>query len=98
MNLNCWEFKKCGRESGGCNIDTLGECPATLTYKLNGAHGGKNGGRSCWIIVGTFCKGEVQGSFAQKYKDCRKCDFYELVQREERENFLDHIELLRLLF
>ncbi|MGD0283853.1 MAG: two-CW domain-containing protein, partial [Dissulfurispiraceae bacterium] len=26
--MNCWEFKKCGREMGGVNIEQLGVCPA----------------------------------------------------------------------
>ena len=31
-------------------------------------------GRICWAVAGTFCEGKVQGTFAQKYADCRKCD------------------------
>ncbi len=31
----------------------------------------------CWEIAGTFCKGEVQGQFAQKISDCRKCEVYQ---------------------
>ncbi len=30
----------------------------------------------CWAIAGTFCHGEVQGQFAQKIGDCRKCVVY----------------------
>jgi len=37
-----------------------------------------NHGHSCWIIAGTFCKGEVQGTFAQKQKSCIVCDIYKL--------------------
>ncbi len=34
-------------------------------------------GRSrCWAVAGTFCHGEVQGTFAQKIGDCRKCAVY----------------------
>lgn len=25
--LNCWEFKKCGRETGGLKIKEMGVCP-----------------------------------------------------------------------
>ena len=30
----------------------------------------------CWAIAGTFCHGEVQGTFAQKIGDCRNCVVY----------------------
>lgn len=30
----------------------------------------------CWAVAGTFCHGEVQGAFAQKIGDCRKCPVY----------------------
>jgi len=32
----------------------------------------------CWIISGTFCRDEIQGSFHDKIDACRKCDFYRL--------------------
>ena len=89
---------KCAREPDGSNVDTIGICTASTTYKLNGVHEGKNGGRSCWIIVGTFCKGEVQGSFAKKFKDCRECKFYQYVHNEEGSEIKEHIALLRELF
>ena len=63
--MNCWEFKKCGREIGGKNANELGICPAAPD---NGTH--------CAQIAGTLCKGEIQGTFAQKLYNCMKCDFY----------------------
>jgi signal transduction histidine kinase len=30
----------------------------------------------CWATAGTFCRGTVQGAFAQKIGDCRKCIVY----------------------
>ena len=30
----------------------------------------------CWQIAGTFCGGEVQGTFAQKFGNCTECDVY----------------------
>lgn len=36
----------------------------------------------CWKIAGTFCKGEVQGVFAQKLKDCRNCEVYLRARRD----------------
>jgi chemotaxis signal transduction protein len=32
----------------------------------------------CWIISGTFCHDELQGSFHEKIDACRECDFYRL--------------------
>ena len=80
---NCWQFKKCGREAGGVKVKELGTCPASMEHKLHGIHGGDHGGRACWVIVGTFCGGEEQGTFAQKYHNCEKCDFYQAVKKEE---------------
>jgi diguanylate cyclase (GGDEF)-like protein len=31
----------------------------------------------CWQVSGTFCGGKVQGVFANKYGDCRKCEIYQ---------------------
>ena len=80
---NCWEFKKCGREPGGDNSVALGVCPASNTESFDMLNGGKNGGRICWSIVGTFCGGKVQGSFAKKQRSCIVCDFFQHVRTEE---------------
>ncbi|MBI5187658.1 MAG: hypothetical protein HZA07_01095 [Nitrospirae bacterium] len=88
MKKNCWEFKKCGRELGGAHVKELGICPATTEKRLDGIHDGKNAGRSCWVVAGTFCNGEVQGTFATKYKSCEMCDFYRLVREKEYPKFL----------
>ena len=63
--MNCWEFKKCGREAGGARARELGVCPAY-----------PNHGRCCARIAGTLCGGKVQGSFAMKVATCMKCEFY----------------------
>ena len=31
----------------------------------------------CWNVVGTRCKGETQGRFAQKISTCMACEFYQ---------------------
>jgi hypothetical protein len=80
---NCWEFKKCGREPGGAKVQEFGICPATVETSCDGLNGGKNAGRICWAVAGTFCGGKVQGSFAQKYHTCLACDFYKKVRQEE---------------
>lgn len=88
MKKNCWEVKACGREAGGRNADRFGTCPAALEGRLDGVHGGKNAGRSCWVVAGTLCAGEVQGTFANKFRACERCDFYKSVQEEEFPGFL----------
>lgn len=97
MKKNCWEIKNCGRQFGGEKAEELGVCPAASYTKLDSAHGGKNAGRVCWVVAGTMCGGEVQGSFARKYEDCRKCEFYQRVREEEGSNFLITIDLIEWL-
>ena len=66
----CWEYMKCGRDK-----DATAKCPAYPNF-----------GKVCWVVAGTFCEGKVQGTFAQKYEDCRKCDFYQTAKKlRERE-------------
>ena len=91
---NCWEFKKCGREQGGTKVKELGVCPTSIETKLHGSHEGKFAGRSCWVVAGTLCGGQEQGSFAQKYHNCEKCDFYRLVKQEEGSRFTLSIVLI----
>jgi hypothetical protein len=97
MRQNCWEFKQCGREVDGKKVKELGICPATTEERLDGVHGGENAGRACWVVAGTFCKGQVQGTFAQKYENCEICDFYKKVKEEENSSYQLSILLLNKL-
>ena len=82
LKLNCWEYKKCGRDtSSSQSVKNI--CPAALYSDADGVNGGKNAGRICWVVAGTFCDGDVQGTFAQKLKSCQKCDFYNFVGEQE---------------
>lgn len=83
MKKNCWEFKNCKRGPGS-NGDA---CPAWKEMRLDGTHDGTNAGRACWVVAGTFCGGNVQGSFAKKYETCEKCEFYRTVKQEEAAGF-----------
>lgn len=65
--VQCWEYMKCGRER-----DATLKCPAYPHF-----------GRICWVVAGTYCEGKVQGTFAQKFEDCRKCEFYRKRIRKE---------------
>jgi len=81
--INCWEFKKCGRQPGGPKAEELGVCPVTTHAELAGAHGGINAGRACWVVAGSLCGGKIQGAFAQKLGNCWSCDFMNRVKAEE---------------
>jgi hypothetical protein len=83
IRQNCWEFKKCGRQPGGHKAQELGVCPATTEHALDGAHGGRNAGRACWVVVGSLCGGKIQGTYAQKLNNCWRCDFMNRVKQEE---------------
>lgn len=78
---NCWEFKKCGREPGGQNVQD-GVCPAATFTLGDGFCGGKNGGRACVYITGTFCDSKLQGTHREKEKDCQVCEFYNMLKSE----------------
>ena len=87
-NLNCWEFKKCWREPGGTKVHELGICPMAAEDRPADA------GNRCWLVAGTMCKGEIQGTFAKKYEDCKVCDFYQ----KAMENECPYLSLRYLLF
>jgi hypothetical protein len=72
--MNCWEFKKCGREPGGAKAAELGVCPAPAA----------GAGQACWLIAGTLCGGKVQGEFAQKIGNCMHCEFYKSFDLSQR--------------
>jgi hypothetical protein len=95
--VNCWEFKKCGRQPGGLHETDLGICPATVDRRLNGVHGGTNAGRACWVLAGTMCGGKIQGTFAQKYENCEACEFFKTVKKEEGSSYDLSIVLLNKL-
>ncbi len=89
---------KCGRELHGEKVSKSGICPAATEIRANGINEGKNAGRACWAVAGTFCRGTVRGTFALKLGDCGRCKFYKLVIEEEgaeyqtSENILEKLE------
>ncbi len=93
MKTHCWEFKNCGREPGGRNNGASGTCPAATDERLNGAHGGKNAGRACWALRSTLCGNDPQGDLAQRFKNCRACDFFKAVVKEEGAGFIFTVKL-----
>ena len=85
--LNCWEFVGCGREIGGINSHKSGVCKASLDTSIGSVNGGKNAGRICWAVSGTFCQDRIDGRFAKKLLSCRSCDFFQRVRYEEGSKF-----------
>lgn len=83
MAANCWEIKNCGRQMGGTKVAEMGICPAALDMGATGINSGKNAGRICWAVTGTFCGGKVQGTFAEKNLSCMSCEFFQQVKQEQ---------------
>lgn len=86
--INCWEFFRCGRETGGDKTAEFGVCPAAVDAAAHGLNNGVNAGRICWAVAGTYCDGDVQGTFAEKHRVCSNCEFYRKVKAEE--GFLEY--------
>ena len=84
--INCWEFMNCGRQPGGEKAE-FGVCPAATNIRLHGKHRGKNAGRACWLVAGSFCREQAKDVGALKINNCLECDFFRLVVKEEGKNF-----------
>jgi chemotaxis signal transduction protein len=63
----CSHMEKCW-EVKSCNKK---DCPAYGSSDLR-----------CWMISGTFCRDEIQGSFHEKIEACSKCNFYQKAQTD----------------
>jgi hypothetical protein len=67
------------------NVGKYGVCPVAVEQRLDTINNGKNAGRACWAIAGTFCYGERMGPFRKKYRNCLNCTFYKKVFNEEKD-------------
>lgn len=67
VRLHCDNLLKCW-EVKSCEKT---DCPSYKSENLR-----------CWQVAGTFCGGRVQGFFANKYGDCRKCEVYQNVFKD----------------
>jgi hypothetical protein len=65
---NCWDLIGCGKGPGN---PTGEECLAVKTGM----------GHSCWIMVGTFCGGDLEGEHVQSITSCVECKVYKLYNR-----------------
>jgi diguanylate cyclase (GGDEF)-like protein len=57
--------------------DNLLKCWEVKNCTHVGCPSHKSENLRCWQVSGTFCGGKVQGIFASKYGDCRKCEVYQ---------------------
>ncbi len=57
--------------------DNLLKCWEVKNCKHVGCPSYKSENLRCWQVSGTFCGNKVQGYFANKYGDCRKCEVYQ---------------------
>ena len=97
VKLNCWEFKRCGRQPMGEKVKEFGVCPVAIATKAHGVNEGVNGGRACWAIAGSLCGGKVQGSYVSKMGGCLQCDFFNEVRGQQAAKFVNSREILNLL-
>ncbi|MFP4433963.1 MAG: two-CW domain-containing protein [Planctomycetota bacterium] len=87
MAENCWEYHNCRRQHGGDRTGELGVCPASQAEECDTVNRGRCAGRYCWRVAGTLCGGDVQGSIAEKMRDCLQCGFLQSVRAEEADHF-----------
>ena len=48
----------CERQPDGSKVNEFGVYPAAQDTSSDGLNGGKNAGRICWAVAGTFCGGK----------------------------------------
>lgn len=58
-------------EMKNCPQDRRGNCPA---YPESGSE--------CWMVTGTLCGGEEQGTYQEKMARCRACDVYKAAHKK----------------
>lgn len=97
LKRNCWDYYGCEREAKGNSGKDSDVCPACLEAKLNGIHGGRNGGRACWIVKGTTCGSRIKRMFVPKFIICELCDFKKSVMDEESKNFIVSDDFMKML-
>jgi len=85
--MNCWEFKKCGREPDGENAEKLGVCETSVESKFDGINHGNNAGRYCWKVKISEENNNVADKTLSAIMTCIECDFFIKVKAEEKNIF-----------
>ncbi len=80
--LNCWEFKKCGREPNGEKVVLYGVCPVAADKRADGIHNGKNAGRCCWVMPSRSRLKNTFSCCSGGLDECRECNFYKMVKKD----------------
>ncbi len=57
-------------------------CWDTLSCGKSGCPAFGHRDRRCWMMSGTFCRDEIQGSYYEKISACRKCTFHQNVEEK----------------
>jgi len=73
---------QCGREPGGSAVDRQGVCPAASATMFDGVNGGRNAGRFCWRLAGTFGVSRIQGTYARTIATCQECLFFKKMEAQ----------------
>lgn len=85
---NCWDIKKCGRQQGGENVQTMGTCPAAVSNDFDGVNYGEFGGRFCWAIKDACSGGKPSANRVARLKNCINCMVFKVIQDEEGNGFV----------
>lgn len=97
LKKNCWEFYGCKTHRRKNLLSRSTHCPAYIESRLHGIHGGRNGGRACWITATTFCRLNMKKTHGAAVMNCQACDFYRLVMSEEGVHYIIPLEILKVL-
>ncbi len=61
----------------------MGKCWIVKKCDKTTCPGYDNNESRCWMISGTHCRDEIQGSFHQKIEACRKCSFFQTAYEQK---------------
>lgn len=84
--MNCWEFKKCGKNIDPEKVNPADSCPALSDVSSSGINGGSCGGRICWAVKGSFSDNKALDA-DDELESCINCEFFNLVKEEEGDSF-----------
>ena len=88
QKLNCWEVTKCERQPGGSRTEEFGICPISMNDEFDGVHDGEKAGRACWVVAQSYSQKDTKRDFTQKFSDCKACNFFQQVNREESDSIM----------
>ena len=69
--------------------------PSATEEKAGNPKNEKTEGRACSVIPGTVCEGMIQGTFIEKFEECKSCEFYQEIKEKEENNFIPAITAIK---